>query len=140
MIFCTAHAAVRFRERFPDEAPPTERATISVMMAEVRAAIQEGRRAKRRPSWVADEGVDRRIRAENVRFVWNEACSRCYVLKGIGDRAAVVTVFGALPPGQSTPGARRKQAWLHANKRRPKGKRIDRRGLKAGRREDESDG
>lgn len=79
VIRLTWHAIERFRERFPDVPPAEARSTI---LADVRAAVDAGRKSKTRPRFAS---VDVRFKSDSRhRYCWDEARQRCYVLRRVG--------------------------------------------------------
>ena len=88
-ILFSGHARDRMEERDPEFA----RLGISVAVAEIREAIEAGRIAKTKPRW-ASAGIRKKL--TDGRYVWDEGCTRCYVVTPGHHRAkwVVVTFYG----------------------------------------------
>ena len=78
-VAVTNHAVDRIRERCPDIGENVR----GIVVAEVRAAIDEGRRAVSKPRCLVPTGRRPRARKPSVRFVWNPSSSRVYVIRGV---------------------------------------------------------
>ena len=97
----TDHAVDRLLERH-DEDVPTRRADAAVFAeAEVRDAIAQGRKSRRKPTWVAANGVRfdgkrssrHRSITEHTMYAWSPSTARTYVIRLDAEPPAIVTVL-----------------------------------------------
>lgn len=73
------HAIEAARKRVPEWRQTPYDVLVDAILAEIRAAIADGRMATRKPRFLVTEG--RRPRSDRAtRFAWTDDESRCYVL------------------------------------------------------------
>lgn len=97
-VIVSGHALSRARERLSG-IPRGE--LEEFMRADVRAAIRDGRVAKRRPGWLAFSGEQVRLRGQSPRRIaWSHDLRRAYVIRGTrderGQAIVVLTVMVAV--------------------------------------------
>lgn len=80
-VIVSPHATMRLLERFPEL---EGRDLTALIFAEVSRALEEGRKAQRKPSWAA---WAYRTKYVDTRYVWNPEKTRAYVIGKMRARA-----------------------------------------------------
>lgn len=98
IVIATDHAVYRARARGGLQ----ERDII----AQVRSAIADGRKAVHQPGWAHNPEYGRRRRADrtkakgaargNIRWVWDEPETIAYLIRLYGDRIVVISAIGRI--------------------------------------------
>lgn len=78
-VIVSPHATKRLKERFADLG---RRDPIGLIFYEVHHALEAGRRSKTKPAW-ASPGPRKKSGGDDHRYVWNEECSRAYILQRV---------------------------------------------------------
>ena len=79
-VYVTVHAQERFEQRVLSGKAIPRGTVLRTIVAEFRAALENQRRATRKPGWCSREGVRLGRRREgHVRYLWDENESFCMV-------------------------------------------------------------